>query len=152
MRGECRIALKDTANVGSRLELTFEDPRGFIADRFLLSLNQPVPAANEVAEPARETSAWKVEESPGAITVRSERAVWAIGMAVFTLRNINKNKLFCSGGEVKISRQTLRSIIMVCNMTQRNDFLLAGLFAWLTHDLPAALTNAAGSRGEPPLP
>ena len=81
MRGECRIALKDTANVGSRLELTFEDPRGFIADRFLLSLNQPVPAANEVAEPARETSAWKVEESPGAITVRSERAVWAIGKA-----------------------------------------------------------------------
>jgi farnesyl-diphosphate farnesyltransferase len=78
--------------------------------------------------------------------------LWAIGMAVFTLRNINKNKLFCSGGEVKISRQTLRSIIMVCNMTQRSDFLLAGLFAWITHDLPAARTNAAGSRGGPPLP
>jgi farnesyl-diphosphate farnesyltransferase len=78
--------------------------------------------------------------------------LWAIGMAVFTLRNINRKKGFRSGVEVKISRRTLRSIIMVCNMTQRSDFLLAGLFAWITHDLPAARTHAAGPRGAPPLP
>ena len=78
--------------------------------------------------------------------------LWAIGMAVFTLRNINRKKGFRSGVEVKIPRRTLRSIIMVCNMTQRSDFLLAGLFAWITHDLPAARTHAAGPRGAPPLP
>ncbi|MDI9570006.1 MAG: phytoene/squalene synthase family protein [Pseudomonadota bacterium] len=67
--------------------------------------------------------------------------LWAIGMAVFTLRNINRKRGFRSGSEVKISRRTLRSIIMVSNMTQRSDRLLAGLFAWITHDLPGGQTG-----------
>jgi len=62
--------------------------------------------------------------------------LWAIGMAVFTLRNINNNKDYRSGSEVKISRRTLQSIILVCNMTRPSNFFLKRIFAMTTRTLP----------------
>jgi len=62
--------------------------------------------------------------------------LWAIGMAIFTLRKINKKRDFKSGSDVKISRRTLKSIILVSNMTLRNNFLLERMFAIATRELP----------------
>lgn len=62
--------------------------------------------------------------------------LWAIGMAVFTLRNINKRKDYKSGRDVKITRRTLKSIILVSNLTLRSDFLLERMFELATRDLP----------------
>lgn len=62
--------------------------------------------------------------------------LWAIGMAVFTLRNIDKRRDYKSGRDVKISRRTLKSIILVSNMTLRSNFLLERIFNLATRDLP----------------
>ena len=63
--------------------------------------------------------------------------LWAIGMAIFTLKNINKRPYYSSGSEVKISRRTLRTILTVANMALRNNPLLKGLFRITTLSLPA---------------
>jgi farnesyl-diphosphate farnesyltransferase len=62
--------------------------------------------------------------------------LWAIGMAIFTLRNINKKPDYSSGRDVKISRRTLKTIILVCNITRRSNFLLERIFDMTTRNLP----------------
>ncbi len=62
--------------------------------------------------------------------------LWAIGMAIFTLRNINKKLDYRSGADVKISRHTLRSIVLVSNLTRRSNFLLKRVFDLVTRGLP----------------
>ncbi len=64
--------------------------------------------------------------------------LWAIGMAIFTLRKINQKRDYQSGQEVKISRRILRAIIVVTNATLGSDFLLKKLFALSTRSLPAS--------------
>jgi farnesyl-diphosphate farnesyltransferase len=62
--------------------------------------------------------------------------LWAIGMAIFTLRKINKKRDYKTGQEVKISRRTLKAIILVSNATLRSNFLLKKLFSLSTRGLP----------------
>jgi len=64
--------------------------------------------------------------------------LWAIGMAVFTLRNINNNRDYTCAQDVKISRSTARTIMTVSNATLKSNFLLKTLFKTTTHGLPAA--------------
>jgi len=63
--------------------------------------------------------------------------LWAIGMAIFTLRKIHRKRDYKSGQEVKISRRTLRTILMVTNAGLRSNFLLQILFGLTTRGLPA---------------
>jgi farnesyl-diphosphate farnesyltransferase len=65
-----------------------------------------------------------------------EFCLWAIGMAMLTLRNINRHRHFCSGDEVKISRRSVRAIAIVCRLTAAHDPLIASLFSWLGRELP----------------
>ena len=62
--------------------------------------------------------------------------LWAVGMAVFTLRKINKKRDYRSGQEVKISRQSVKAIILVSNASLRSDFILKNLFGLSTRGLP----------------
>ncbi|NUM53576.1 MAG: phytoene/squalene synthase family protein [Candidatus Hydrogenedentes bacterium] len=55
--------------------------------------------------------------------------LWAIGMAVLTLRKIHANPFFASGDEVKISRRAVRGVIAASNAACKNDFALKTLFA-----------------------
>jgi farnesyl-diphosphate farnesyltransferase len=64
--------------------------------------------------------------------------LWAIGMAVFTLRKINNNRDYTCAQDVKISRRTARTIITVSNATLKSNFLLKTLFKTTTYGLPAA--------------
>lgn len=49
---------------------------------------------------------------------------WAIGMALYTLRNIAADPGFTAGQQVKISRRRLRLIVATCNLSAGSDRLL----------------------------
>jgi len=54
--------------------------------------------------------------------------LWAIGMAVLTLRKINKNSDFSRSAQVKISRRSVKATILATRLAGRNDTLLTLLF------------------------
>ncbi len=62
--------------------------------------------------------------------------LWAIGMAVLTLRKIHGNPFFLSGDDVKISRRAVRGVIAASNAAYKNDFALKTLFAAISRGLP----------------
>jgi farnesyl-diphosphate farnesyltransferase len=62
--------------------------------------------------------------------------LWAIGMAVLTLRKIHGNPFFASGDDVKISRRAVRGVIAASNAACKNEFVLKTLFAAVGRGLP----------------
>ncbi len=62
--------------------------------------------------------------------------LWALGMAVLTLRKIDKKRDFQSGNEVKISRNSVKATIISTNLCVRHDKLLNLLFKMTAHSLP----------------
>lgn len=62
--------------------------------------------------------------------------LWALGMAVLTLRKINDHRSFRSGQEVKISRRSVKATILFTNMLTRHDALLRLLFRITARRLP----------------
>jgi farnesyl-diphosphate farnesyltransferase len=62
--------------------------------------------------------------------------LWAVGMAILTLRNINRRRDFTSGQQVKISRMNVRSVILLTNLFTHSDNLLTKLFDFYASDLP----------------
>ncbi len=64
--------------------------------------------------------------------------LWALGMAILTLRKINSHRTYTSGEEVKISRRSVKATIISTNLLTRQDFLLRWLFNRLTSGLPTA--------------
>jgi farnesyl-diphosphate farnesyltransferase len=63
--------------------------------------------------------------------------LWAIGMAVLTLRKINKHKDFASGQQVKISRRSVKATIIAARLTASHDPLLRSLFYLAGRGLPS---------------
>jgi farnesyl-diphosphate farnesyltransferase len=68
--------------------------------------------------------------------------LWAIGMAVLTLRKINRKRDYRSGREVKISRRTVKAVILVTNASLRSNLLLKALFGLTTIGLPGSASSA----------
>jgi farnesyl-diphosphate farnesyltransferase len=62
--------------------------------------------------------------------------LWAIGMAIMTLRNINQNRDFTSSQEVKITRLNVKTVILTTNLLTKNDKMLMKLFKFYTRDIP----------------
>ncbi|MBI2994148.1 MAG: phytoene/squalene synthase family protein [Gammaproteobacteria bacterium] len=65
--------------------------------------------------------------------------LWALGMAVLTLRKINRNRSFASGNEVKISRRSVYATIAITKLLTRHDRLLRGLFSITARGLPETI-------------
>ena len=63
--------------------------------------------------------------------------LWALGMAVLTLRKINANRAFTSGQEVKISRRSVKATVLVTNLLTESDWSLNMLFKFFARPLPA---------------
>ena len=63
--------------------------------------------------------------------------LWALGMAVLTLRKINSHRTFTTGEEVKITRRSVKATIISTNLLTRHDFFLRWLFNRLSAGLPA---------------
>ena len=62
--------------------------------------------------------------------------LWALGMAMLTLRKINGNLGFSGGDQVKISRKSVKATVAVTGLTLKHDSLLKLLFKWLSRGLP----------------
>ena len=62
--------------------------------------------------------------------------LWALGMAVLTLRRIHATPAFHSGQEVKISRRSVRAVIAITNASVRSNLALKLLFGALAYRLP----------------
>ena len=73
---------------------------------------------------------------PGHETGIRRFCLWALGMAMLTLRKINNQRGFTSGEQVKISRRSVRATIIFSNLLTRHDFLLRWLFNRLAANLP----------------
>lgn len=64
--------------------------------------------------------------------------LWAIGLAVLTLRKIHRNPAFTSGAEVKVSRRTVKATVLATNMTLISNRALRLVFARAADGLPLA--------------
>src|SRR5277367_6834978 len=75
--------------------------------------------------------------------------LWAIGLAVLTLRKIDQNPRFTAGAQVKVTRTAVAMTRLLTDAAGRSDFMLRRLFALAAHGLPLArladsrLTRAA---------
>ena len=76
--------------------------------------------------------------------------LWALGMAVLTLRRIHANPTFARGEEVKISRRAVRTTVAMTNLALPSDRLLRLLFDWAARGLP--LAAAVDTACEPAVP
>ncbi len=61
--------------------------------------------------------------------------LWPVGMAVMTLRRVHSRKGFSSRRQVRISRRSVKAVIIVTSLLARRDFALRMLFRWFTRSL-----------------
>lgn len=64
--------------------------------------------------------------------------LWAIGLAVLTLRRIERHPEFTSGAEVKVSHASVALTRWLTSLAVRHDRVLLRLFDWAAGDLPLA--------------
>ena len=64
--------------------------------------------------------------------------LWAIGLAVLTLRKISRRPDFTEAQHVKVSRRALKTTIITTNMLAGSNWALRGLFATAAAGLPKA--------------
>jgi farnesyl-diphosphate farnesyltransferase len=64
--------------------------------------------------------------------------LWAIGLAVLTLRKIAHNPRFTAGAEVKVSRSTVSLTMLMTNTFISSDWMLRRLFKSAARGLPLA--------------
>ena len=62
--------------------------------------------------------------------------LWALGMAVLTLNNINKQRDFSDGTQVKISRRSVKATILLTSLFARQNIILRLLFDLTSKNLP----------------
>jgi farnesyl-diphosphate farnesyltransferase len=79
--------------------------------------------------------------------------LWAIGLAILTLRKIAHNPGFTAGAQVKVTRTAVSLTMLMTNTFIRNDWMLRRLFARAAHGLPLArLPEPRWPRATPVLP
>ncbi|MGA2563370.1 MAG: phytoene/squalene synthase family protein [Steroidobacteraceae bacterium] len=69
--------------------------------------------------------------------------LWAIGLAVLTLRNIERTPGFTSGQQIKVSRSAVRMTRILTSLAVRSDWALRALFERAARGLPLAAPAAA---------
>ena len=72
--------------------------------------------------------------------------VWALGMAVLTLRRIVAKPTFGSGREVKISRRSVRAVSTLGSWAARSNWALDMLFNALVRGLPGSAKKSSFGR------
>ena len=68
--------------------------------------------------------------------------LWAIGLAVLTLRKLHNNPDYASGNDVKVSRRTVKATILATNLTLKSNRALRWVFDLAAGDLPLASSDA----------
>jgi farnesyl-diphosphate farnesyltransferase len=78
--------------------------------------------------------------------------LWAIGLAVLTLRKIEHNPRFTAGAQVKITRSAVAMTRLLTKVAGRSDWLLRRLFAQAARGLPLArLSDLRRPRSAPTI-
>jgi farnesyl-diphosphate farnesyltransferase len=62
--------------------------------------------------------------------------LWAIGLAILTLRKIAQNPGFTSGAQVKVKRSAVSTTVLMTNLFVGNDWMLRRLFALAARGVP----------------
>jgi farnesyl-diphosphate farnesyltransferase len=76
--------------------------------------------------------------------------LWAIGLAVLTLRKIEHNPRFTAGAQVKVTRRAVAATRLLTRFAGRSDWLLRRLFAQAARGLPLGrLTDERHPRPAP---
>ncbi len=78
--------------------------------------------------------------------------LWAIGLAVLTLRKIHAHPDFTSGQQVKISRRSVKATVLTTNLTLGSDRALRLLFALAATGLPLKTSDSAAEAQPGALP
>jgi farnesyl-diphosphate farnesyltransferase len=80
--------------------------------------------------------------------------LWAIGLAVLTLRKIERTPGFTAGAEVKVTRRTVALTRTLTSIAVRRDWMLRQLFDAAAHGLPLATLSGVRhpARRYPDLP
>lgn len=81
---------------------------------------------------------------PAAETGIRKFCLWALGMAVLTLRKINSQPLFSNAQDVKISRRAVQATVLATSLGARHNFLLRTLFNTASLGLPQHQISAKG--------
>ena len=81
---------------------------------------------------------------PACETGIRRHCLWALGMAVLTLRRIYATAVFRSGQEVKISRRSVWAVTVVTSAVVRSNLALKFLFKALTRGLPGTDVRPLG--------
>ena len=74
--------------------------------------------------------------------------LWAIGLALLTLRKINSHLYYTDGNQVKISRKSVKGTVAVCRLAVRHDQALKLLFDFAALPLPLARISTSWSPTE----
>jgi len=61
--------------------------------------------------------------------------LWALGMAILTLHNINQHRDFTSGQQVKITKINVKVVILLANLLTKHDGVLKWLFNFYARKL-----------------
>jgi farnesyl-diphosphate farnesyltransferase len=89
---------------------------------------------------------------PGRETGIRRFCLWAIGLAVLTLRKIDHNPRFTAGAQVKVTRSAVGMTRILTNAAVRRDAVLRLLFATAARGLPLVhLSEVRPSRPEPKI-
>ena len=80
--------------------------------------------------------------------------LWALGMAVLTLRKLDAKRDFADGQQVKISRKAVKTTVLATNLLVSSDSLLTGLFKLASaglpqRSIPTPLASVAAIAGSP---
>jgi farnesyl-diphosphate farnesyltransferase len=87
---------------------------------------------------------------PGRETGIRRFCLWAVGLAVLTLRKIERHPRFTAGAEVKVSRSAVAMTRLFTDAAGRSDSMLRLLFAMAARGLPLArLADLRSSRPAP---
>ncbi len=130
-RGACWLPREVFQRVGFDLGRLVED---YQREKFSLGLSELIGIARLHLQNALAYTLL----IPGHETGIRRFCLWALGMAVLTLRKVHANRHFTSGRQVKITRRSVKAVVLVSNVCVSNDAVLKLLFGGFTRSLPVA--------------
>jgi farnesyl-diphosphate farnesyltransferase len=75
--------------------------------------------------------------------------LWAVALALLTVRRIHDHPSFTAGGQVKVSRRVVKSTMIGATLTARHDRILKLLFDGLARGLPLGVIARSDSHLSP---
>jgi farnesyl-diphosphate farnesyltransferase len=78
--------------------------------------------------------------------------LWALGLAVLTMRKIHRHPTFRSASEVKVSRRTVKATVLTTNLTLMSNRALRLIFARAADGLPLAAAELTAAPRRALLP